>query len=209
VSGGLLQLFGVRYVTLAQAMEIPGFHQVMGPAATTPGRNAVLYEADTVPPYVRLMAGAVKVPEAQVGSLVLNPQFPLLSVAVYGDSAPVSPGELSQIPAPAAATPTLTSWQPGKVVVSVEGRDERSLYLILAENWYKDWRATIDGADVPVLRAQHTLLSVVVPPGAREVTLEFRSPEYARGKLISLIAIAVALAMILLPRLRALPAAHG
>jgi len=177
--------------------------------STTPGRSAVLYEADTAPPYVRLMAGAVKVPEAQVGGVVLNPQFPLLSVAVYGDSAPVSPTELSQVPEPARATAALTSWQPGKIVVSVEGRDERPLYLVVAENWYKDWRASIDGADAPVLRAQHTLLSVVVPPGAKEVSLEFRSPEYARGKLISLLAILVALAMIVLPRLRRRPAANG
>ena len=209
VSAGLLQLFGVRYVTLAQRMDIPGFHQVMGPAATTPGRSAVLYEADTAPPYVRLMAGAVKVPEAQVGGVVLNPEFPVLSVAVYGDSAPVSPAELSQVPNPATATAALTSWQPGKMVVSVEGRDERPLYLVVAENWYKDWRATIDGADAPVLRAQHTLLSVVVPPGAREVAFEVRSPEYTRGKLISLLATGLALAMIVLSRLRPRSVAHG
>jgi Predicted membrane protein len=93
--------------------------------------------------------------------------------------------------------------------IGIEGRDQRPLYLVLGENWYKDWRATIDGADAPVLRAQHTLLSVVVPPGAREVAFEFRSPEFARGKLISLVAILVALAMIVLPRLRPRPAAHG
>ena len=209
VSGGLLQLFGVRFVTLAQRMDIPGFHQVVGPVPTTPGRSAVLYEADTAPSYVRLLAGAVKVPEAQVASVVLNPEFPSLSVAVYGDSAPVSPAQLSQVPDRPAATAALTAWQPGKMVVAIEGRDERPLYLLVAENWYKDWRATIDGAEAPVLRAQHTLLSVVVPPGAREVTLEFKSAEYARGKLVSLIAIGLALAMIVLPRLRPRPAAHG
>jgi len=155
------------------------------------------------------MSGAVKVPEAQVGGVVLNPQFPLLSVAVYGDSAPISPGELSQVPVPPAATAALTSWRPGKMVVALEGRDERPLYLVVAENWYKDWRATIDGAEAPVLRAQHTLLSVAVPPGAREVVFEFTSPEYATGRLISLIAVGVALALILLPRLRRRPAANG
>jgi hypothetical protein len=30
---------------------------------------------------------------------------------------------------------------------------------------------------------------VAIPPGAREVALDFESPEYARGKLISLIAL--------------------
>jgi uncharacterized membrane protein YfhO len=93
--------------------------------------------------------------------------------------------------------------------VAIEGRDERPLYLIVAENWYKDWRATIDGADAPVLRAQHTLLSVVVPPGSREVVFEFASPEYVTGRLISLIALLVALTLIIVPRLRPRPAANG
>jgi len=205
----VLELFGVRYAVFRDTVQVPGFHRLMGPVPTRTGGPGVLYEADSIPPYVRLLSGAVKVPEAQVSEVVLNPQFPTLAVAVYSESTPITPGELTRVPEPAAAAATLTSWQPGKMVVSVEGRDERPLYLVVAENWYKDWRATIDGADTPVLRAQHTLLSVVVPPGAREVTLEFRSAEYARGKLISLVAILVALAMIVIPRLRPRPAAHG
>ena len=76
------------------------------------------------------------------------------------------------------------------MTVAIEGRDERTLYLVVAENWYKDWQARIDGAEVPALRAQHTMLSVLVPPGAKEVRFEFRSPEYRRGKLITLLALA-------------------
>ena len=209
VNVALLQLFAVRFVTMAKPLAIPGFHQVLGPLPTTPGRQAVLYEVDTVPPYARLLSGAVKVPEAQVAGVVLDPRFPVLSVAVYGDSAPVTPDSLGEVPAPATATPRVAAWEPGRMRIGIEGRDQRPLYLVLGENWYKDWRATIDGADAPVLRAQHTLLSVVVPPGAREVAFEFRSPEFARGKLISLVAILVALAMIVLPRLRPRPAAHG
>ena len=209
VNVALLQLFAVRFVTMAKPLAIPGFHQVLGPLPTTPGRQAVLYEVDTVPPYARLLSGAVKVPEAQVAGVVLDPRFPVLSVAVYGDSAPVTPDSLGEVPAPATATPRVAAWEPGRIRIGIEGRDQRPLYLVLGENWYKDWRATIDGADAPVLRAQHTLLSVVVPPGAREVAFEFSSPEFARGKLISLVAILVALAMIVLPRLRPRPAAHG
>jgi uncharacterized membrane protein YfhO len=47
----------------------------------------------------------------------------------------------------------------------------------------------VDGEPAPVLRGNHALLTVEVPPGAREVALEFESPEYVRGKLISLIAL--------------------
>jgi hypothetical protein len=167
------------------------------------GGPVVLYEADTAPPYVRLLSGAVKVPEAQVADVVLNPQFPVLSVAVYGDSAPITPGALSQVPEPAGATARLTAWEPGKIQIMIDGRDERPLYLLVAENWYKDWRATVDGVAAPALRAHHTLLSVVVPPGAKEVSFQFVSREYARGKMISILAVAAALGLIIVPRFRA------
>jgi hypothetical protein len=209
VNLALLQLFAVRFVTLAKPLAIPGFHQVLGPVATTPGRQAVLYEADTVPPYARLMSGAVKVPEAQVAGVVLDPRFPVLSVAVYGDSAPVTPDSLGEVPAPATATTRVIAWEPGKVRIAIEGADQRPLYLVLGENWYKDWRATVDGAAVPVLRAQHTLLSVLVPPGAREVAFEFVSPEYARGRMITLLALGVIAVLLVAPRLRPGPAANG
>jgi uncharacterized membrane protein YfhO len=47
----------------------------------------------------------------------------------------------------------------------------------------------VDGRAAPVLRGDHALISVPLPPGAREVALDFESPDYARGKLISLVAL--------------------
>jgi hypothetical protein len=209
VNIGLLQLFAVRFVTFSQPITIPGFHQVAGPVPTTPGRQGYLYEADTVPAYARLMAGAVKVPEAQAAGYASNPQFPVLSVAIYGDSAPVTPDSLAGVPAPARATARVAAWEPGKVRIAIEGRDDRPLYLVLGENWYKDWRATVDGADVPVLRAQHTLLSVVVPPGGKDVSFELVSKEYEQGRMISLLALGIIIAILVAPRRRPGPAAHG
>jgi hypothetical protein len=209
VNRAVLELFAVRYAVFRDTVQVPGFHRLMGPVPTRTGGPGVLYEADTIPPYVRLLSGAVKVPEAQVSEVVLNPQFPALAVAVYSESTPITPGELTQVPEPAGATARLISWEPGKMRVAIEGRDERPLYLIVAENWYKDWRATVDGATAPVLRAHHTLLSVVVPPGAKEVDFDFISREYAMGRMISLIALLVALTLIIVPRLRPRPAAHG
>ncbi|HEV8600112.1 MAG TPA: hypothetical protein VGQ69_12180 [Gemmatimonadales bacterium] len=195
---GLLELFAVRYVVLRQRQTLPGYHEVLGPVAVRTGGPAVLYEADTIPSYVRLMAGAVKVPDVQAAEVVADPRFPALKVAVYSDSERVSPAELAgQLPAPAAATAKLLAWQPGKMRIAIEGRDERPLYLVVAENWYKDWEAEVDGAATPVLRAQHTMLSVLLPPGAKEVSLEFRSKEYQRGKLITLAALLGAAALLI------------
>jgi hypothetical protein len=198
----LLQLFAVRYIVLGDTAHVPGFHQVLGPVKTRTGAPGMLYEADSAPPYARLMAGAVKVPDGQAPEILANLRFPALQVAVYSDSERVSPAELSgQLPAPATATAKVVAWDAGSMRVAIEGRDERPLYLVVGENWYKDWQATVDGAAAPVLRAQHTLLSVVVPPGAKEVAFAFRSPEYQRGKLITLAALLGVLALLVGPRL--------
>ena len=59
----------------------------------------------------------------------------------------------------------------------------------MSETWYKDWHARVDGTPAPVHRGNHALMAVVIPPGAKEIALDFDSPEYGRGKVISLLAL--------------------
>ena len=203
VSPALLQLFAVRYIVLPDTQRIPGYHRLLGPVATTTGAVASLHQADTLPPYLRLLAGAVKAPEAQTAEIAANPGFPVTLVAVYSDSEAVTPAPLEgKVPPAPTASARLTLWEPGRMTIAIEGSDPRPLYLVIAENWYRDWHATVDAKPAPLLRAQHTLLSVLVPPGAREVALEFRSAEFSRGKLITLLALGTALALLLVPRFR-------
>ncbi|MHB1327793.1 MAG: YfhO family protein, partial [Gemmatimonadales bacterium] len=81
---------------------------------------------------------------------------------------------------------TVAEWRPGKMRVTIAGDAAQEEYLLISENWYPDWKATIDGTQVPVHRANNTMLSVVLPAGAREVVFEFDSPSYRRGRAISL-----------------------
>ncbi len=210
ISPALLQLFAVRYVVLTQAQKLPGYHHLLDSVPTTTGSIATLYEADSIPPYVHLMAGAVKAPDDQVAETVANPRFPSTDVAVYSEREKVSPGDLGgRLPVPTTATARLVSWDAGRMRIKIEGKDSRPLYLVVSENWYKDWRATVDGLAVPTLRAQNTLLSVVLPPGAGEVELEFRSPEYQRGRLLSLLALLAVFALMVAPRLGKRGSSHG
>lgn len=48
--------------------------------------------------------------------------------------------------------------------------------LVISDNYYPAWRATIDGESTPVLRANLTLRAVRVPTGTHEVRFEYRSP---------------------------------
>jgi hypothetical protein len=209
---GLIDLLAVRFLLLPEVQAVPGFHQVVGPVPTTPGAPAVLFERDTTPPYVRVVAGAAKLPEDQLVPTVIDPRFPYNSIALYPDTASLAPEPIrgGQVPAPATVRATLADWAPGRMRVTLEGAAAKPAYLIIGENWYPDWHASVDGKPAQLHRADYALLSVVLPPGAREVTLTFASAAYARGKLVTLAALLLTLGLLaapLWPRRRRV--AHG
>jgi hypothetical protein len=169
---------------------------VGGPAQTTPDKTtgyfgsrhlAVLFAADTVPPYVRLYQSAAKVPAEQIPPTVADPRFQVDRVVLFEDSAAVAVERLvAPLPPAPSPPPTVARWEPGRIEVTLRGGETKQGYVVVAENWYKDWHATADGKDVPVLRANYTMLSAAVPPGAKNLVFEVRSPAYERGRLITL-----------------------
>ena len=59
-------------------------------------------------------------------------------------------------------------------------------YVVVGENWYTDWRATVDGTPTPTFRGDGALITVAVPTGAQQVELRFESDAYRIGKGIML-----------------------
>ncbi len=201
-SPNLHDLLAVRYILLPEAQTVPGFHQVLGPVATTPGRPAILLERDTLPRYARVVAGAAKLPEAQLAPTVIDPRFPLNSVVLYSDTTSVTPEPLNgQVPAVSNVRATVAEWAPGRMRIRLDGTAAKSSYLLVGETWHPDWHAEVDGKAAPVLRADDALLSVVLPPGARQVGLHFHSARYDRGRLVTLLALLVTGVLLTWPRL--------
>ena len=191
----LMDLLSVRFLILEQQANVPGFHQVVPPTTTAAGHPAVLYERDSVPSYARVMPTAAKLPEGQDVSALVDPRFPFDRVALYPDTSSESADPIVQ-PFPASAVrASVSKWTPGRMTVSLAGADTRGGHLVVSENWYPDWHATVDGKSAAVRRADHSLLSVDLPAGARQVELWFDSPAYARGKLLSVVALLAALLM--------------
>jgi hypothetical protein len=186
----LHDLLATRFLLLPDAQSVPGFHRIMAPTPTAHGSVGVLYERDTAPPYVRVLPSAAKLPEDQLVPTVIDARFPVNGVVVFPESASVTPAQIrAGGPDTTSVRARLTEWRPGSMRVALTGSDTATRYLLVSETWYKDWHATVDGRPAQVLRGDHALITVALPPGAREVTLDFNSPEYARGKLISLVAL--------------------
>lgn len=213
----LWDLYAVKYLIETQEpVGTPGYHKVLGPAqlddltglAAPPGQRefaAVVMERDSTPRWVRVVPGAVKVPEEQIPPTVAANGFPVNTYVLFPDSTStkaVAPTKGMVTPEPTPVTASLTSWTPGAMTVKLDGSDTRITYLLVAENWYPDWHATIDGKPAPAHRADGALLSVELPPGAREVVLTFDVATYHQGKWITLVALVLTAGLLFSDRLR-------
>jgi hypothetical protein len=106
---------------------------------------------------------------------------------------PVNPLPVDSMPPPSPAKAQVTAWEPGKMSIALDPVPPQPSYVLVSENWYLDWHATVDGADAPVLRGDQAFITVPVPAGARRVELVYRSSRYATGKLISILATLIVL----------------
>jgi uncharacterized membrane protein YfhO len=64
--------------------------------------------------------------------------------------------------------------------------------LVVSENYYPGWRASVDGKPVPVYRANFNLLGLALPTGATRVELTFHDPGVDTGTVITVVALLLA-----------------
>jgi hypothetical protein len=88
---------------------------------------------------------------------------------------------------------TTSEYKPGHFVVELSAPAPAASALIVSENFYPGWSATVDGNPVRVWRADMSLMGVELPAGARKLEFDFRSQPYETGKLITLVALLLAL----------------
>jgi len=64
-------------------------------------------------------------------------------------------------------------------------------YLVVADQYYPGWRASLDGLDTPILRANYIQRAVALPAGKHKVVFSYKPESYRLGSLISSIALAL------------------
>jgi hypothetical protein len=87
--------------------------------------------------------------------------------------------------------------------VVVRARAERDGFLILRDAWHPLWRASVDGADVPVYRADYVLRGVPIAAGAHTVEFRFDAGPVRTGGIVSLVTLLLVIAaLVVIPRFR-------
>jgi len=82
--------------------------------------------------------------------------------------------------------------------VVVETEDEAGGLLVLSDNYYPGWTATIDGQPTKIFRANHTMRAVHVPAGQHLVSFRFAPPLFFASLYVSGVAGVMTLAFLAL-----------
>jgi len=203
-SPGLWRLFAAKYLIAPAgriADSVPGYHIALKNVPTSAGNNATVFESNAAPEYARLVPAAVKAPQGSAIGALVNPRFSYDGIVTLDSNSALTPAPVATMPAPLAVKAGVTSWAPGRMTIQLQPAAPQAAYLLVAENWYPDWTATVDGKPAPVVRGDVALITVPVPAGAKEVSLAFISTDYTTGRTITFVSCLIALAGLVVPPL--------
>jgi len=146
-------------------------------------QNGATYESLIVEdglPRARLVGASVVRSDEEAVAYMLSDAFDPETEVVLAEPAPI---ELDGLPPTGSVT--WTERTPNRLALEVT--TERPALLVVADNWFPAWHATVDGADAPLLRAYHSLRAVPVPAGSHTVEMTYRSALVRRSLAVSAI----------------------
>ena len=191
----LADITNTVYFTSPQPIDAPGFTEVFR------GSRAVVYRKEGVLPRAYVVSNVEVVPDAVAVQRVLSPEFNARTTAMLPEP----------LPAGIALRPTQ---QPAVVNWLKRSNNEQRIHvnadapvlLVVLDNYYKAWKATVNGQETPILRANHTFRAIPVPAGPHEVVMRYDASYIAPWAMLSgftlLLLMIAAFGMPLLERLR-------
>jgi hypothetical protein len=194
------RLLNTQYL-LADVEDVSRFvrdaKRVAGPVKDAAGLNVSLFRLPGEQPYAWVVPVIVKAGDDAVLATVLDPRFDIARAALFDSAAAVKGADnVNALPEPLPITTTVSRYEPGRVSPQLSAPAPAGSALIVSENYFTGWKATVDGREGTASRADYTLIGVPLPPGARRIELSFTDPAYVTGKIVTLIALAAILLVI-------------
>jgi hypothetical protein len=178
------------------AMSSGTVKKLVGPVRDAAGNNVFLYRLPGDNPAAWLAPVFVKAPEEQIFAAVLNPQFDPTRVAVLDTDSRI-PAQQIQAPPPPLNIPVhVTRYAPGDIRLELGTSPPAGAALIVSENYFPGWSASVDGKPALTDRVQYNLIGVQLPANAKQVSLRFDDAAYERGKVVTLVAIVLCLVLV-------------
>ena len=188
------RLSNMKYVlSNLDSLPIPGYSRLAGPVQDGVGTPLYLYSVPGDNPPAWVTPVIVKAPDDAVLATILDQRFDVGTVALFDTSTAVQGQAAKAQLSPLTIKANVTRYDPGHISVQLDAAAPAGSALVVSENYYPGWRATVDGRPATVGRADYVLIGVALPTGARSVDLTFHSASYERGKTITLIALTLSI----------------
>ena len=120
------------------------------------------------------------------------PNFPYRSVALIDPASTTAAQPLTAIPEPLPIRAVVDSFASGFARLTLDAPAPAGSALVVSENYFPGWSATVDGQAASVERANLSLMAIALPAGARSVEVTFDSAPYHLGARVTLIALLLA-----------------
>ncbi len=180
------------------SIALPGARRVVGPVSDAAGTRVTLFQLPGRTPVRVGHTGHDQVSRRVRGcGSIPRQQLPVHSVAIFDTASKVTAANVTTIPGPLPLTTHVDAYAPGHIALTLSGPAPAGSALVVSENYYPGWHATVDGKPAEAQRADLTLIGIPLPAGAKKVELNFSSDTYKEGKTITLAAIALAIAAVL------------
>ncbi|WP_338864885.1 YfhO family protein [Myxococcus stipitatus] len=153
--------------------------------------GTTLSRSRTAMPHAFLVQRARVVTDDEALDAVLDPDQPFREIAFLSSGEP-----LERPTCKGTVSPLRQSAQ--HLELKVKACDDS--YLIVSDSHYPGWRATMDGKDVPIHRANLALRAVRVSPGEHHIRFDYQPISFRLGLFLSLLGAATLVALMSLPR---------
>lgn len=191
-NGGLQQL-----ATQLNDPALIGLEKLVGPVTDAAGNPVYLFRLPGDNPLAWLAPVFVKAPEDQIFAAVLNPQFDPTRVAVLDTNSRIPAQQITAPPAALKIPVRVTSYAPGAIKLQLDSSPPAGSALIVSENYFPGWTASVDGRPALTDRVQYNLIGVQLPANAKVIDLRFNDPAYQRGKAITFVMLLAAIGWLL------------
>jgi hypothetical protein len=192
----LWRLLNLQYfLTNVPDIGLEGATVVAGPVRDAYGNEVWVHKTPIDVSYAWITPVMVKAGEESVVATLLNPQFDVRQAALFDTSAPVEGATLTTPPEPLAIRARVTRYAPGAATIELDAPAPAGSALMVSENYYPGWTATVDGKPAVLGRADVSLIGIALPEGGRTIELAFINQPYQTGRAVTWLAVAAALVM--------------
>ena len=192
----LLSLLNVRYLLWPVAQlgdQVQGIQPVSQVNLADGRVYTALYELPALP-RARVVGPARLVEDAQMVAALMDPSFDPASEVLF--TAP-GEGEASDVASGGAPISGQVTWvERGINASTLQVESSGDGFLVIADNWFPRWGATVNGADAPVLKAYHSLRAIPISAGSSTVVMSYQPAGVLRALWISLGCLALAVGMV-------------